>query len=146
MTRAEADQFELSIHARLLSGDPTASAELFENYQAKLVNVLTQVLWQRDESFVIDAATDALFEYIQKPSAYDPEKSRLFNYLLMAAKRDLMNAVSKKVAREKHEIITNIVEDGESDRNNVLEAVDRRVPIHDSDLPRLIGHSTVYGL
>jgi len=25
-----------------------------------------------------------------------------------------MNAVSKKVAREKHEIITNIVEDGES--------------------------------
>jgi DNA-directed RNA polymerase specialized sigma24 family protein len=134
MMGAEADHFELSIHPRLLAGDPTASAELFENYQGKLVNALSKFLWQRDDSLTVDAATDALFEYIQNPSAYDPGKSRLFSYLFLAAKRDLINAVNRKATREKHEISTNVVEDGESDRNNMLEAVDRNAP----DEPRQV--------
>jgi RNA polymerase sigma-70 factor (ECF subfamily) len=125
---AKADQFELSIHARLLAGDPIASAELFENYQGKLVLALTKLFWQRDDSLVIDAATDAIFEYLQNPNAYDPVKSSLFSYLVLAAKRDLINAVKKKATREKQEIIANVVEDGESNRNNVLKSVDRDAP------------------
>jgi len=126
---AAKDQFELSIHGRLLAGDdPIASAELFENFQGRLVNVLRKSFWQRDESLVVDAVTDALFGYIRNPGSYDPEKSRLFNYLVLAAKRDLINAVNSKVNREKSEISMSAVEDDQSGRNNVKETVDGNAP------------------
>ena len=125
---ATANDFEVSIHQRLVSGEPTASAELFEHYQGRLVNVLRKLLWQRDESMVIDAATDALFEFIRNPGSYDPAKSPLFNYLVLAAKRDLINAVSKKVTREQSEIAMCDVEDDESGGNKIEETVDQNAP------------------
>jgi len=119
------DQFELSIHGRLLAGaDPTASAELFEHYQSRLVSVLRASFWQRDDSLIIDAATDALFNYILNPASYDPQKSPLFNYLVLAAKGDLINAVNKKVSRLKTEINISAVENEEFGGNKVTEAVD----------------------
>jgi DNA-directed RNA polymerase specialized sigma24 family protein len=119
------DQFELLIHGRLLAGDDsTASAELFEHYQSRLVGVLRASFWQRDDSLIIDAATDALFQYILNPASYDPHKAPLFNYLVLAAKRDLINAVNKKVRREKSEINISAVENEEVGGNKVTEAVD----------------------
>ena len=123
------DQFELSIHGRLLAeDDPTASAELFEHYQSRLVGVLRASFWQRDESLIIDAVTDALFGYILHPSSYDPQKSSLFNYLVLAAKRDLINAVNKKVSREKSEINISAVENEELGRNKLTESMDTEAP------------------
>jgi RNA polymerase sigma-70 factor, ECF subfamily len=121
-------EFELSIHRRLLAGDSVASEELVTAYLSRLVKTLRKRLWQRDDAVLVNAAIDALFSYIQRPNLFDPEKSSLFSYLAMAARGDLLNAVDKEVTRRKHEIAVNSVEDERDRRNIVLDRVDPGAP------------------
>jgi hypothetical protein len=121
-------EFELAIHRRLLAGDNVAPAELVVAYLGRLVNTLRANFRQYDETIFVDAATDALFSYIQNPTSYDPSKLKLFSYLAMAAKRDLLNAVQKKVTRKKHEIVVSAVEHERDRRNMQMEAVDPNAP------------------
>lgn len=77
----------LELHRRLLAGDKTAgnalSDQLLESLQRKLPG--------RDAENKFDAAVDALIDFISRPDAFDPHKGQIEPFLLLAAKRNLMN-------------------------------------------------------
>lgn len=86
----------LILHNRLISGDPTASAEIADTYLPRLFRKLRGAFQRlRDETYIQDAAIDAVMDYIQHPAKYDPEKSSLITYLFMSARGDLLNALDK---------------------------------------------------
>lgn len=124
----DAREFETTIHQRLLDGDRVASEELVRAYLPRLVNTLRNELWQRDHAVLVDAAIDALFAYVQRPTLYDPVKSGLFTYLMISARGDLLNAVTRNVARSKHEIAITSVEDERDRRNIIMDRADPGVP------------------
>ena len=95
---APASSEELELHQRLVSGDETASADLFDRYMNWLVDVLSahhSRIADYDETLILDAVTDALFDYIRRPDIYKPELKSLRNFLHMAATGDLKNAWRK---------------------------------------------------
>jgi len=87
------EEEERQLHAQLLKGDPTASADL----AIKLLNPLIGWLVRHNSSdvhehFCVEAAEDALIALIKRPSSFDRARGkRLFSYLCMAAQRDLQN-------------------------------------------------------
>ena len=89
------------IHERLLSEDPTAPAELVEEALGPLTRFLEKKYPRlNDPTFVADAVTDAVIEYLKKPGRFDPTRRGLFGYLKMAAERDLQNALDKHQRRD----------------------------------------------
>lgn len=118
MLGATAD--ERALHARLLAGDLTAPAELATRYLPDLVRVLKNRhadVAARDESIVLDAATDALLGYALSPSDFDPDRRRLTGYLYMSADGDLRNALAKAWKEARREIVFSPVELLDLDRN-----------------------------
>lgn len=108
------------IHVQFLSDDPTASARLVEGAFESLILQLSKKFPDlRGSDLLNDAVTDALMEYIKAPSNFDPSKRGLFGYLLMAAKRDLLNALSKKERRENREVSIDTVENNDFGGNIV---------------------------
>jgi hypothetical protein len=101
---------ERALHQRLLEEDPTAPAALAEQL---FVNVRNEVRARvrseaakanrvSDESLADESAADAILIYAQDPSEYDPERSPLLRYLVMAAYRDYQNAIAKEERRRRH--------------------------------------------
>jgi RNA polymerase sigma-70 factor (ECF subfamily) len=74
-----------------------------------------------DDTIIQDAATDAILNYAERPRQFDPAKSKLFSYLVMAARGDLRNALAKQRRRERREVLHNRVEDLPLARNLVEE-------------------------
>ena len=100
----------LEIHARLLVGDPTASAEFAEIALAPLKRALGSIFRSvRDDALLNDAAVDAYMEYVKAPQRYDPQQSSLFSFLKLAAKRDLQNALRKN---KKFQLARSLEEEG----------------------------------
>lgn len=111
---------ERALHARLLAGDLTASAEVATRYLTGLVDVLSRKHPQvaaRDETMVRDAATDALLDYAASPASFDPERRTLQGYLFMAAEGDLLNALAKARREHEREKLSDPVELRQSARN-----------------------------
>lgn len=76
MSPASSD--ELDLHNRLLNGDETASADLFDRYMGLLVGALRKNhpdIANYNEALLLDAVTDALFDYISRPEIYKPDES-----------------------------------------------------------------------
>jgi len=97
--------FEYSIHQRLLKKDPIAPSELVENYIESLVLKLGRRFPNLgDPHFVHDAAADALLNYAQHPERFNPEKGKLFPYLLMSARGDLINRLKSEGRRRQREV------------------------------------------
>lgn len=96
---ATASAEERALHERLLADDPTVSAEVCERYLTPIVKALRRKfadVAKRDETLIMDAATDALLNYIEAPRKFDPERGRLFSYLIMSAEGDLRNALVRQ--------------------------------------------------
>jgi RNA polymerase sigma-70 factor (ECF subfamily) len=111
--RHASPEFARRIHKRLLSGDPVASAEFARVYMEPLVRYLRRRHPEvNDETLAWDAATNAVLDYAENPSSFDPKKSGLFGYLKMASHRDLLNALEKERRR------------GASERSAGLRAVE----------------------
>jgi hypothetical protein len=91
---------ELALHERVLAGDTTAPAEVFERF---LGPVSRPLLGSRspgpDTHTIEDAVTDALASYVQRPAQYDPARRGLHSYLLMSARGDLQNALTTERRR-----------------------------------------------
>ncbi len=90
---------ELSLHERVLSGDESASGEVFARYLNWLTDVLEAKnpgITKADETLVLDAISDGLLDYTTHPERYDPAGKSLKNYLYMAACGDLLNAWKKR--------------------------------------------------
>lgn len=84
----------LALHQRLLSGELVVTEEIAELYLEPLSRRLSRAsAAYLDPQIVEQAAIDALLDYLQHPQRYQPERVPLDAYLLMAAKRDLKNAL-----------------------------------------------------
>jgi Sigma-70 region 2 len=90
---------EFRLHQRLLERDPTAAAELAAVYLDWLTDWLIAHNRRIDPALCEEAAGEALVALIRAPPSYKPDKRRLYVYLRMSAKRDLINAINKE---EKH--------------------------------------------
>jgi len=116
------DEYILQLHARLLQSDPVAPAEFAESFLEELI----RRLWAKagpgyEETLIRDAATDAILDFIQHPSKFNPKKSALFTYLSMAAYRDLLNVIAKEGRRRRRELSLQVVEETLNDGNNLVE-------------------------
>lgn len=93
---------ESALHERLLSSDPLASADAFSMFtDALAAAVRRDVRCSLDTA--VDSAVDALMEYLNGPTSYDPSRGRLSTFLAQIAKRraiDRLRARSAEVRRE----------------------------------------------
>ncbi len=84
-----------ALHARMLNGDPTVTAEAAERLLGPvLANLKRRFPDLRDDQWRDDAATDALFAYFRQPDRYAPDKLDLTAYLTMSATGDLKNRLA----------------------------------------------------
>lgn len=124
---------ELDLHNRLLNGDETASADLFDRYMGLLVGALRKShprIADHNEALLLDAVTDALFEYINRPEIYKPDRKSLRNFLYMAAQGDLLNAWRReKVAALVETSLDQPVELGQEIGNSVVEKAPGMPPV-----------------
>lgn len=92
--------FARRIHRRLLSDDPTAPSQLARVYLEPVVaHLRARFPDVRDRDLLWDAAADAILNYAEDPSTYDPQKRGLFGYLKMSARGDLLNALDRERRR-----------------------------------------------
>src|SRR5574341_41843 len=94
------DQMRIGIvvHERLLDGDVTAPSEISKTYLPIVTQQLRKSFPELDDPHLVDAAVeDAILDYLQTPSHYDPSKRSLAGYLLMAARGDLLNSLPRKL-------------------------------------------------
>ncbi|MFA5400901.1 MAG: hypothetical protein WC359_10700 [Dehalococcoidia bacterium] len=122
MNGMEREKYADQLHQRLLQHDPVAPADFAETYLEELVRRLRARAGSVvDETLVRDAATDALLDYVQHPSKFNPKKSAIFTYLTMASYRDLQNMLVKEKRRGRREIQIQDVEISTDDGNNIVE-------------------------
>ncbi|HEU0052284.1 MAG TPA: hypothetical protein VFQ39_03860, partial [Longimicrobium sp.] len=117
------------LHARLVEGDPIASVEVFDRYLTWLIERLSmrgrfrRLATGRPE-VIRDAATDAIFAYVERPGSYSPARGTLRSFLAMSARGDLLNALAKeRRIREREESYDQNVELGEFAGNIPSEEV-----------------------
>ncbi|MER3458884.1 MAG: hypothetical protein C4309_09920 [Chloroflexota bacterium] len=92
------------LHRLLLNGDPTAPARIVERHLDRLIERLS-ARFPNVPDLVEDAVSQALAAYVMNPHIYNPNRSSLFNFLLMAADRDLRNLWAAEKRRLKYEAI-----------------------------------------
>ncbi len=115
-SRAEQD----ALHQAVLSGEPTASARVFETLLGQLIGRLEfkwPILDRRD---IEEQAADSLISYITNPHRYDPHRASLLTYLTLDADGDLKNAY--RSPRRRHEQLAGDVEDPPFQRNETTDA------------------------
>ena len=86
-----------TLHQRLLEGDVTAPAEIAEIFLPLVADELQK--WNptlHDPHLVDIAADDALLNYLQRPSQYNPADLPLDRYLMMSARGDLLNLLRQQ--------------------------------------------------
>lgn len=94
---SEVAERALAIHQRLVNGDPTASAAVFEMMLKPLRRYLLKHLPSKlDREALDDIATDALMFYIQKPEKFDPSRAGLFRYLTLIADNNVKDEMRRR--------------------------------------------------
>ncbi|MBL8796239.1 MAG: hypothetical protein JNM56_20235 [Planctomycetia bacterium] len=104
---------ELVLLQRLLAGDPTASSDLAEAFLDPLAAWLTTCLRGVDPHLYLEAAGQALLDFIKRPAAYRPEKQTLEAYLRLAALCDLRNLRRSEFRHQRGRVPWNSVEHSE---------------------------------
>jgi DNA-directed RNA polymerase specialized sigma24 family protein len=88
------------LHRRLLDGSRTASLDLFREATEPVARYVLTRVWGISAEEAQDQAIDAIMGHIQKPAAFDPEKSSLWTYLCMVAERNAFDFVRQRASRE----------------------------------------------
>lgn len=110
----------LILHELLLAGDSLALPKLYDTYGDNIVNILRadfSELAKRDESLLFEAVNDAFIGYNSNPQTFDHNKNTLKNFLIMAAKRDLLNIISRNKNYQEKIKLPEDVEVEEKQRN-----------------------------
>ncbi len=90
----------------------------------------------RNQSLLNDAAADAILDYCERPSQFDPARSGLLTYLTMSAKGNLLNALAKETRRAKRERPIEDVEIAQK-HGNLLQERDELSALEESLDPKL---------
>ena len=115
---------ERRIHDRLLAGDPTAPSDCFELLIDYLIAILRKSMPGNEDELYLDACTDVIMSYVQKPQMFKPEVARLSTYLASGARNRLNTALSKRILVRNRETSLFVVEDRESDAYMGVEMPD----------------------
>lgn len=119
---AEAGQ---KLHRRLLAGDVTAFAEIAEFFLPYLTERLSRFNPVIDDPHLIDtAAEDALLNYREAPSKYDPTKLPFDKYLYMSARGDLRNLLVREKKFSQAINLAEIVELSPAKAEHTIEVSD----------------------
>jgi hypothetical protein len=92
----------LAVHGRLVAGDPTASADLFELLYGPLIGhaIKKHKAFGVDQDRARDLAVEVLAELIERPEIFDPQKGNLFGFLCMMLDGDAKNAGRDEANRQ----------------------------------------------
>lgn len=104
---------ELELHSAILEQKDIALSKLYNSYGPKLVRILKYKYanaFRRDETLIYEAVNEAFQGYYRNPLTFCPERNSLFNFLLVAADRDLINIFQRE---KKHSNRKNVPEDVE---------------------------------
>lgn len=112
------------VHARLVAGEPTASADLFGCHAASLTRQLTARFPTTDPDLIHDAIVTALLDVAEHPDRYDPGRRSFGGYLHMVAHGDLLNLLEKQRRRRAHETDDDPVELADRGRNILTGGID----------------------
>jgi len=139
------------IHVRIVAGDVTASSDLFLSVHSPLTATVRKRLGGRISwEDAGDIATDAIVEYVNDPSKFDPSRSGLFGYLLLIARGDALNLVRDQ--GKEAENVSRVVELSSWAGNTTVEGpevkldADRILRDHHGDLVRDEGDEAILRL
>lgn len=97
-------------HARLLAGDPTATADLLARHYEPLIAWMVACNPRLDEHDCVTAAHDAILSLCKRPTSYKPERSPLVAYLRMSARGDLRNSRERERRHQGRDVAMETVE------------------------------------
>jgi DNA-directed RNA polymerase specialized sigma24 family protein len=89
--------------ARLASGNGSAADEFIALLLTPLVRRLREQMPYLDNAVANDAVEDALLGYLSAPLGFDPCRSRIDTYLLLAARRNAIDVMRKETKRKSAE-------------------------------------------
>lgn len=108
----------LRLHASLVEGSPTASAEIAEILYEWLMGRLHAAVAYASTDDVADVAADVLVRYFANPERFRPERGKgLAGFLLMDARGDLLNLLDSSRQRQAPTPLPDAVADQLEDRN-----------------------------
>ncbi len=91
------------LHDLMVAGDPEAPEVLVGLLRQPLLRSLAGQFRGTDEALLADAVTDALLDYLERPSRFDRRRGKLEGYLRLAARRNLSNCLQAKTRRQQRE-------------------------------------------
>ena len=103
MPRFPDREAENGLHGRVVSGDATASVDVFQEYVDALAATVARDLGCAEDD-AHDAAIDAVYAYLDDPVRYQAERGRLATFLSNIAKKraiDSLRSQSSGAEREK---------------------------------------------
>ena len=104
---------ETDLYQRLLDGEETASSALFDIFYDELVRYFATSFKLVEEDSIKDIVANSLFELIDNPTKYKPDKGTLKSYLRMDIRGDINNSIQKNSLQ--------VVELSEEIRNSSFE-------------------------
>ena len=118
----------IQIYRRLLANEPDAPSDMIELFLEPLVRALRAKYPNLpDPNLVTDIVEDTLFNFVQQPARYHPEKGTLWNYLYMDALGDLHNAWKRESKRLEALVPFDPVAHDRAARNDEIEVVTERL-------------------
>jgi hypothetical protein len=107
----------LALHLQLCDLNPTAVADVCRAYLQPLLDWLARQFGDIDADLRQMAAHDALFNYVQNPGSYKPDRGDLAVFLRMAARRDLWNLLQRERRHHRDRVAWDSVADAVADGN-----------------------------
>jgi hypothetical protein len=136
----------------VLTRQPSAQAEAWEHFLGPVRRILAwryHDVQRQHPDWIDEAAADGIAGYIGNPNTYDPEKSPLLSFLVMAAARDLWTRLRKELgpavedeAGEKRWVHFVSIDDDE-DENVGKHLVDRNTNIEEQVMSMLADNAVV---
>jgi RNA polymerase sigma-70 factor (ECF subfamily) len=102
----------LRLHLLLVEGVAAAPADACRAYLGPLLHWLSARAPSVDNHLRQTAVHDALFDYVQNPTSYDPRRGSLASFLRLAARRDLLNLLQREARHHWRRRSWKVVEDG----------------------------------
>ena len=120
-SRRAAPEDDRIIHARLLQRDPVAPSDLAVRCLASLTAGLRRAFPRVDPAACETVAIDVLLGLGERPEQFDPSRAPLAAFLLMAAKRDVLNILERDRRRASRRVPLDVVELSPRARNSMQD-------------------------
>jgi RNA polymerase sigma-70 factor (ECF subfamily) len=112
----------VGLHARCLSNDPTAPADVCAWYLSALVGWLASAFRGSDEHHFQTAAENAVLAYLRHPERYQPGRADLGRYLRVVARRGVLNLLRGDRRWRRKKVRLSVAETGPA--GNLLRSKD----------------------